>query len=87
MYTKKKQKEVKSSKTPITVCIIITLVFFAMFTFRLVDWQLINGEKYKELSTRSTSYTVKTDATRGEILDKDGNGLIVNTTHYKIVID
>lgn len=87
MYTKKKQKEVKSSKTPITVCIIITLVFFAMFTFRLVDWQLINGEKYKELSTRSTSYTVKTDATRGEILDKDGNGLVVNTTHYKIVID
>ena len=87
MYTKKKQKESKSSKTPITVCLIITIVFFALFTLRLVDWQIINGEKYKELSTRSTSYTVTTDATRGEILDKDGNGLVVNTTHYKIVID
>ncbi len=34
-----------------------------------------------------TSYTVKTDATRGEILDKNGSGLVVNTTRYKIVID
>lgn len=87
MYKNKKHKESKSSKTPITVCLIITLAFFALFTIRLIDWQIINGEKYKELATRSTSYTVTTDATRGEILDKNGNGLVVNTTHYKIVID
>lgn len=87
MYKNKKYKESKSSKTPITVCLIITLAFFALFTIRLIDWQIINGEKYKELAMRSTSYTVTTDATRGEILDKNGNGLVVNTTHYKIVID
>ncbi len=81
------RKKGKSAKNSITVCIIITLVFFTIFTLRLVDWQLIHGDEYKQLATRSTSYTVKTDATRGEILDKDGNGLVVNTTHYKIVFD
>lgn len=77
----------KHAKSAITVCIIITLVFFAIFTARLVDWQLIHGSEYKRLASQSTGYTVKTDATRGEILDRNGNGLVVNATHYKIVID
>ena len=84
---KKRESKNKYSKTTITVCIIITLVFFAIFTARLVDWQIIHGSEYSELAKRSTSYTVQTDATRGEILDKNGDGLVVNTTHYKIVID
>lgn len=84
---KKRNSKNKYPKTTITVCIIITLAFFAIFTARLVDWQLIHGSEYSELAKRSTSYTVKTDATRGEILDKNGNGLVVNTTRYKIVID
>lgn len=84
---KKRNSKNKYPKTTITVCIIITLAFFAIFTARLVDWQLIHGSEYSELAKRSTSYTVKTDATRGEILDKNGSGLVVNTTRYKIVID
>lgn len=84
---KKRDSKNKYPKTTITVCIIITLAFFAIFTARLVDWQLIHGSEYSELAKRSTSYTVKTDATRGEILDKNGSGLVVNTTRYKIVID
>lgn len=86
-FRKKRELKNKYTKTTVTVCIIITLVFFAVFTARLVDWQIIHGGEYKELAARSTSYTVKTDATRGEILDKNGAGLVVNTTHYKIVID
>ncbi len=86
-FRKKREKKNKNQKSAITVSIIITLVFFALFAGRLVDWQLIHGNEYKELASRSTSYTVKTDATRGEILDKNGHGLVVNTTHYRIVFD
>lgn len=86
-YRKKQELKNKNAKTAITVCIIITLVFFTLFTARLVDWQIIHGGEYKALAARSTSYTVKTDATRGEILDRNGNGLVTNATHYKIVID
>ena len=66
---------------------IIVIAFFAVFVARLVDWQLVNGREYSELAARSTSYTVETAATRGEILDKNGNGMVVNTTHYKVVLD
>ena len=74
-------------KLPLTVCAVIALIAAAIFAARLADWQLIHGDEYKQLSTRSTSYSKETAATRGEILDKDGNGLVTNTTHYKIVID
>ena len=80
-------KKNRNTNRTFTVCIITVIVIFAIFTVRLADWQLINGKEYKELATRSTSYTVETDATRGEILDKNGEGLVVNTTHYEIVID
>ena len=73
--------------TVYTVCLIITAVFFALFTARLVDWQLVRGDEYKRLASRSTALAVTTDAVRGEILDKDGNGLVVNNPKYQIVID
>ncbi len=82
---KKQHNRVK--KTRITVCIGITALFFVLFAFRLADWQLIHGEEYKQLAARSTAYTQKTDAVRGEILDCNGEGLVVNTTHYRIVLD
>lgn len=84
---KRRESGNKSSKMTITVCIIIVVIFFTLFALRLVDWQLIQGNDYKNLAARSTSYTVETQATRGEILDRNGAGLVVNTTHYKLVLD
>lgn len=80
-------KKPVNRKTAYTVCIIFALAFFALFAVRLADWQLVRGEEYRNLASRSTGFTVKTDATRGEILDRNGDGLAVNKTHYKIVID
>ncbi len=77
----------KSAKLKIMICLAIVLVCFAAFFIRLVDWQLINGGSYKELAKNSASYTVKNTPTRGEILDKNGVGLVVNTTHYRVVFD
>ena len=69
------------------VCAVAFLACISAFAVRLADWQLVQGEKYKELATRSTSYTVETEATRGEILDCNGVGLVVNTTRYRVVLD
>ena len=74
-------------KTPFVVCAVAVLLAAAIFTCRLADWQLIRGAEYKRLSTRSTSFNVDTQPTRGEILDCNGSGLVTNITHYKIVID
>ncbi len=80
-------KERLRGKLPFTVCAILILVAAAVFIARLADWQLIHGAEYKRLSTRSTGYIMETGATRGEILDRNGAGLVTNVTHYKIVID
>ena len=82
-----KNSKNRSSKRTINICIVIASIFFALFVLRLVDWQIIHGEEYKKLATNSTGYTVETQATRGEILDKSGRGLVVNTTHYSVVLD
>lgn len=69
------------------ICLILVLVFFTMFIIRLVDWQLIQGDYYRdEVSTRA-NYVLTSDATRGEIVDVNGEVIAANTTNYTVVLD
>ena len=70
-----------------TVCIIIMSLIFAAFTARLADWQLIHGEEYRRLAARADSVTVTTEAVRGEIIDRNGDGLVTNTACKRIVLE
>lgn len=85
MEEPKTEKKHKHGRT--VFLIIVLLIIFGMFTARLADWQLINGNKYDDIAKSSTSYTVETEALRGEILDINGVGLAVNSTGYQVVID
>lgn len=87
MKYKKSSLVADYSKNALNVCIVITFFCFALFTARLVDWQLVQGDKYKLLALQSTSTSYEIPAVRGEILDNDGNGLVVNTKFYKLVFD
>lgn len=62
-------------------------VIFGLFVARLADWQIINYNYYKIRANSSNIYFVMTDPVRGEILDRDGNGLVINDTGYKVVLD
>ncbi|WP_277668671.1 penicillin-binding transpeptidase domain-containing protein [Caproiciproducens galactitolivorans] len=68
-------------------CGALFLAVMAVYTFRLVDWQLIKGASFLETANRSSSSTVVMDAARGEIVDVNGVGLAVNKTGYAIVFD
>lgn len=69
------------------ICLIIVFTFFTMFTVRLVNWQLIQGEYYRdEVSTRA-NYVLTSNATRGEIVDADGEVIAANTTNYTVVLN
>ncbi|MBQ2688087.1 MAG: penicillin-binding protein [Clostridia bacterium] len=69
------------------ICLLVVLVFFTMFIIRLVDWQLIEGDYYRdEVSTRA-NYVLTSDATRGEIVDVNGEVIAANTTNYTVVLD
>lgn len=85
-----KDREIKEKRfinKRISICIIITLVIFLAFGVRLFFWQIVEGKEYAQLADNSTAYTVTTDATRGEILDCNGQGVAVNRTGYQIVLD
>ena len=69
------------------ICLIIVLVFFTIFTVRLVDWQLVQGEYYREEVSTRANYVLTSDATRGEIVDVKGEVIAANTTNYTVVID
>lgn len=68
---------------------ILSLVFlpFLIFVYRLVDWQIINTDYYKERAQNNSAYVIKTHGMRGEIVDKDGEGIVVNSTGYRVIID
>lgn len=83
----KQLREKRFTNKRIRICMIILLVIFCGFLVRLFDWQILSGEEYKQLAVKSTAYTVTTDATRGEILDRNGVGLAVNRTGYRIALD
>lgn len=68
-------------------CAGLVLAIFSAYIARLVDWQIINGEEYRERANRSSIYRNKTDILRGEILDVNGVGLVENITGYKIMLD
>lgn len=82
-----KEEKKDNTKLRMIVCVILLTATFLGFSLRLFDWQIVHGEEYKELSAASTAHTVESDATRGEILDVDGNALAVNETAYNIVIN
>ena len=69
------------------ICLGIVLVFFTMFIIRLVDWQLVQGEYYREEVSTRANYILTSDATRGEIVDVNGEVIAANTTNYTVVLD
>ncbi len=75
------------SKGRIAVLITVTVVAVTIFAARLFQWQVIDSDYYNEIASTSTSYTITTEALRGEIYDINGVDLAVNVTSYKVVID
>lgn len=90
MLNEEKEKKIQEKKfiqKRTVICLIIVGLIFFCFVTRLFSWQIVQGEHYKELAQKSTAYTVTTDATRGEILDCNGEGLAVNKSCYRVEID
>lgn len=66
--------------------ITVFICLFLVFCIRLVNIQVVNGEKYAKTSTASTSSTT-VKATRGQILDRNGNVLVGNRQGNEIIFN
>lgn len=67
--------------------LVLICVVFAVFIARLADWQIINHWYYRIKALQNRSYILKTDPIRGEIFDRFGNALAVNSITYRLVLD
>ena len=63
------------------------IVLFAIIVLRLFSLQIIHGEYYDESITASVSKTLPVAASRGNIYDRYGGPLAVNTVAYCVQVD
>ena len=76
----------KEYKRPL-ICLALVILIFTGFVARLFDWQIVKGEYYREEVATTANYRLTSDATRGEIVDKNGKAIETNTTAYNVIID
>lgn len=76
----------EEKKSRYIAIIVIFVCLFAVFGFRLVNIQIINGDKYASKVTSATS-TSLVKATRGQILDRNGVVLVGNRQGNDIIFD
>lgn len=69
------------------VCLLLVIIIFTSFVVRLFDWQVVQGEYYREEVATTANYRLTSDATRGEIVDCNGVALTTNLTVYSVSID
>ena len=68
-------------------CILLVLAVFVVYELRLVQWQLVQGEEFEQISLSNRTDTIEIEAARGEILDRNGEVLAGNRSSYNIVYD
>ncbi len=76
-------QEKRTSRIIISLCLLG--VFLLLFTGRLVQLQLVHGAEYAEQSKSISSASTRVKAARGEILDRNGNPLVINRQGNSIV--
>lgn len=63
---------------------ILIIVIGGIFIFRLVDLQLVNGEKYREIADNNMFKQIETEAPRGIIYSSDMQTLASNRIGYAV---
>ena len=63
------------------------IVIFVLFSVRLFQLQIVDGEKYAALADADIQTTISIAASRGEILDRNQIPLVSNRTSYAVVLD
>jgi penicillin-binding protein 2 len=75
------------TKRRASALIIFLVLVFGGFSIRLFQIQIVDGEKYSELSSKSDNIEVPIQASRGEIVDRYLTPMAINRTSFSIVFD
>lgn len=70
----------------ITLLLIFAL-FFGNWGYKLYQMQIVQGESYRTSAGKTGTRTLDIEAARGELLDRNGKELVINTIGRKLVFD
>lgn len=62
-------------------------VVLIVFIYRLLDFQIVNGDDYLEQAAAVTTIRVSIPAARGDIIDRNGNILATNRAGYNLQLN
>ena len=66
---------------------ILVVISVALGCVRLMSIQIVNGDAYLQESEYTSIYTQTIKATRGQIVDADGDKIIENKVGFNVIID
>lgn len=74
-------------RSRIAIMVVFVFAVLSFYVYQLMQYQVTNGESYRQQSVKSTVNTMDVIAPRGEILDRYGRVLATNKVGYSIVIE
>ena len=83
----KKGKGTERTGKRFAVLTAVLLTVTALFTARLIQWQIVQSGMYDESYSERETYTITGSPVRGEIYVRNGEPLAVNLTGYRIVMN
>ncbi|MCC8112205.1 MAG: hypothetical protein LIO74_11675, partial [Ruminococcus sp.] len=80
-------KHTASSYVKLTLASVLVLASCCLCAWRLMKIQVVDSDTYVNINTSTLAYTQTISATRGEIVDSDGNAIIENKVGYCVTIE
>ena len=66
-------------------CILLLVAISLLYVARLFQWQVVDGEYYRQEALNDRTDTIELEPARGQILDRNGEVLAGNRVSYNIV--
>ena len=79
------KKFVRLNNQPLILILLTSLAFF-LILFRLIYLQVLNHQKYKNMSDQNRIRLIATEPIRGRIIDKNGEVLANSKLNYSLVV-
>ena len=80
-------KRTASSYVKLTLASLLVLISYCLCAWRLMKIQIVESDTYTAKRVSMQKYTQTISATRGEIVDSEGNPIIENKVGYSVIIE
>ena len=79
------EKQVHKGRLVLMIALVVGV--FVAFAVRLMQYQIVEAEEYKEMAQGNYTSVQTIDAARGEVLDRYGRPLAVNEVSYDVMVN